>query len=156
MNIGFLVCWEFNHPTRRGTPWVSPRLIQKLIGNSYHLLTTSSSVGIYVLLAQHLVIRIETVHFEGSVNQIDRAMDQLCHLNKAVRLLHQRFGSILLTVFISNTVDMTTCSYHLIRSLVNKELFSSSWNAFQIAQNLFEIILMCWTADHLARSSVFI
>ena len=62
----------------------------------------------------------------------------------------------IITTFISNTVDMTTCSYHLIRSLVNKELFSSSWNAFQIAQNLFEIILMCWTADHLARSSVLI
>ncbi len=94
MNIGFLVCWELNHPTRRGTPLVSPRLIQKLIGNSYHLLTSSSSVCIYVLLAHHLMIRIEAVNFEGPVDKIDRAMDQLCHLNKAHTLM--LFGSFII------------------------------------------------------------
>ncbi len=154
VNIGFLLGWEMIHPTRHSLPLISPRIIEKLIGSSFFLLVTSASVCIYGLIGQLLMIHTEAVRFEDG--RIDRAMNQLRKLNQALILLNDRFSSILVAVFISNAVNMTTCSFLLIRSMVNKEWFSISWSAFQITQNLIEIVIICWTADHLVRSSVIV
>lgn len=155
MNIALLDCWEANEVhSWRATALISPCVIQKLIGNSYHLMVTSGSVCIYVLMGHLLMIHIKAVHFGGNADQFDIALDQFRQMNKAVNLLHQRFSSIILIVFLSNAVDMTTCCYDLIRSLVNDEWISCGWNASQIAMDLNEMVLMCWTADRLVRSSV--
>ena len=150
MNIAFLDCWEFDEVH----PWRATCVIQKLIGNSYHLMVTSGSVCIYVLMGHLLMIHIKAVRFEGTTDQIDKALDHFRQMNKAVSLFHQRFSSIILIVFVSNAVDMTTCCYELISSLVNNEWISGSWNASQIAMDLNEMVLMCWTADRLVRSPV--
>ncbi len=100
------------------------------------------------------MIHIKAVRFEGTADQIDKALDHFRQMNKAVSLFHQRFSSIILIVFVSNAVDMTTCCYELISSLVNNEWISGSWNASQIAMDLNEMVLMCWTADRLVRSPV--
>lgn len=79
VNIGCLLSYELiNHPIRRGMSIASPRIIQKLIGNSFHLFVTSISVCLYVLMGHLLMIHIKAVRFEGtSTSQINGALDQL-------------------------------------------------------------------------------
>ena len=145
------------HPSKRAVNW--PRLIQKTISLGYYIVLTTLPILIFCLLGQYITMCYQKVL---QVMQRNTNNNQDCvfmvnvrlieNLDRVCRLLLEKFGVVLLIIYISTIANLIISSYFIVLSIIQLNPFPIAWNVLQLLDFLIKLFAICWTVDSFRNS----
>ena len=151
------------HPYRKFAGW--GRVLQNLTNTFNFNLFSFLSVWIFVIFGQLLTIYLDNLaktlksttikdgrnidHHFAVIVQVNQHFQQL---NRAARLLNDKFNWILTAVCCASFVSMMNLSYFLIQFAIKKHIVWPLWDLLQVTDNMLRIFFICRTADRVHQS----
>ncbi len=150
------------HPYRKFAGW--RRVLQNFTNTLNFNLFSFLSAWIFVILGQLLIIHLSSLatalksmtedgqKIDCHFLEITRVVRHFRQLNRAARLLSERFTFILTAVCCASFVSTMNLSYFLIQFAMKKHIIWPLWDLLQVVDNTLRIFFICRTADRIRQS----